>query len=178
MPGKEFKNRARKWSFSKLLSASNSILLRNLLLWWNHVRFSKNPGLSVLSAQCKASTEPKSLALPVLTVGLHVSVSLPKSFRIYLVFFQPHYWPWAWDSESQCPPTPTAVCSHSLHKSFFSRNERNCIKRRWRMLCLPISLPSQEWCGNQVGFAQKNQVVINSIYYSSVFFHCPSKAAS
>lgn len=51
------------------------------------------------------------------------------------------------------------------------KNKRNCIKRRWRMLWPLISLPAQEWCGNQVGFAQKYQEVINNIYYSSVFFH-------
>lgn len=76
------------------------------------------------------------------------------------------------------PPTSTAVCSCFYRKSSFKRNERNCMKGRWRILRSPVSLPSQEWCGNQIRIAQKYQGVINNIYYSSVFFHCPSKAAS
>lgn len=39
----------------------------------------------------------------------------------------------------------------------------------------PISLRSQEWCGNKVGFAQKYQEVMNNVSIPQCFSTVPAK---
>lgn len=95
---------------------------------------------------------------------------LLKSFHTELAFLQPHYWPLEHDADRQSHPTSTAACSYSYQKLHFKRKKRSCIKIWWRMLFPPVSLPSQGWCGNWVGFAQKCQEVISNIsVFLSIF---------
>lgn len=74
------------------------------------------------------------------------------------------------------PPLLFAVVPTISHPS---KGKKEIVSREGEGCCvLQFPLSSQERCGNQVGFTQKYQEVIINIYYSSEFFHCPSKAAS